>query len=86
MEKLKKIEKERKEKEMNLVFGMVLGLIFATSQYKRLRSGANRMAMRHSDGSVYGGLWPSIIGVFILWLILGFLVSMGVTYIFKLIF
>ena len=71
---------------VNLVFGVVLGLIFATSQYKRVRSGANSMTIRNSDGGVFGGFWPTLIGVFILWLILGFLVSMGVTYIFKLVF
>ena len=62
---------------ISLTVGIVSGMFSALTQYSRVQSGANRMVLRNPDGSVVGGLIRTVIGVGILWFLLGF----GVTYV-----
>ena len=71
---------------ISAIFGLLLALIVGINQHKRLSSGANKKAIRNPDGSVYAGLWPTLIGVVILWSILGFCASAAVVSLCKWIF
>ena len=62
-----------------LLAGICLGALFGIQQHFRIKSGANRLALRNSDGSVYGGLVRMSVGVAVLWFAVGFGVAYGLT-------
>jgi len=69
-----------------IIIGLVSGSIYAIQQYIRITNGTNIGVRRNPDGSVQGGLFIIILGVFALWFVIGFVISGVLGLIFGLIF
>ena len=64
---------------ISLIVGISLGMFSGFQCYSRTKSGANRVVVRNPDGSIFGGLIRVVVGVVILWFLLGFGVTYGIT-------
>jgi len=62
---------------LSLVIGSIIGLILSTWQANRIYTGANPIIIRNPDGSVYRPV-ATIIGFFILWSLVFFVIALVV--------
>jgi hypothetical protein len=58
------------------VLGLVLGILFVVQQYSLVKSGRSRV-IRDMDGNVSGGFYKILLGVGILWTVIGFVLVWG---------